>query len=89
MRVREVINEKYKRKLYFRYLGMSLVPFLLFILLGSLAIFLSQRYVTEELSNLSFRNLSQVKDTFELILSETDSFALSMATDPGFNQTAL
>lgn len=89
MRVREVINEKYKRKLYFRYLGMSLIPFLLFILLGSLAIFLSQRYVTEELSNLSFRNLSQVKDTFELILSETDSFALSMATDPGFNQTAL
>jgi len=89
MRVREVINEKYTRKLYFRYLGMSLVPFLFFILLGSLAIFLSQRYVIEELSNLSFRNLSQVQDTFALILSETDSFALSMATDPGFNQTAL
>lgn len=86
--VREVVNSKYKRRLYLRYLGVSLFPFLFFVLLGSGSIFFSQRYVSEELSLLSFRNLNQVRDTFELVLSETDAFALSLATDPGFNQNA-
>ncbi|GAB4366431.1 MAG: two-component system sensor histidine kinase YesM [Spirochaetales bacterium] len=89
MTIREVINQKYKRNLYLRYLGISLVPFLFFLLLGSFAIYLSQRYVTDEISRLSARNLGQVQDTFELVLSEADAFALSMATDPAFNQTAL
>ncbi|MCX7787963.1 MAG: histidine kinase [Spirochaetes bacterium] len=57
-------------------------------MLGTVGIYLSQEYVSEELSSLSFRNLDQVRDTFELILNETDSFALSLATDPGFNQTS-
>ena len=88
MDVREVINSKYKKKLYRRYLGVSLVPFLFFVFLGSSSIFFSQRYVSKELSILNSRNLNQVRDTFELVLSETDAFALSLATDPGLNQTA-
>ncbi len=80
------ISGKVKKNLYLRYLGVSTVPFIFFVLLGTIGIFFSQKYVSEELSALSYRNLNQVRDTFELILNETDSFALSLATDPGFNQ---
>ncbi len=88
MNAREAIDAKYKNRLYLRYLSISLVPFLFFAILGSTSLFFSQRYVSEELTRLSFRNLNQVRDTFELIINETDALALSMATDPGFNQTA-
>jgi hypothetical protein len=83
MNAREVIDAKYKNRLYLRYLSISLVPFLFFAILGSTSLFFSQRYVSEELTRLSFRNLNQVRDTFELIINETDALALRWLQIPG------
>jgi len=74
----------YKRRLFIRYFGMTIIPVLFFLITGTLSVVLAQRYVSRELVSLNLRNLRQVKDTFEVILNETNSLVLSMSTDPEF-----
>jgi hypothetical protein len=79
---------RYKRRLFTRYFGMTLIPVLFFLVTGTLSVVLAQRSVSRELVSLNLRNLRQVKDAFEIILQETDSLALSMSTDPEFYLSA-
>jgi two-component system sensor histidine kinase YesM len=79
---------RYKRRLFVRYFGMTLIPVLFFLVTGTLSVVLAQRYVSRELASLNLRNLRQVRDSFEIILRETDSLALSMSTDPEFYLSA-
>jgi two-component system, sensor histidine kinase YesM len=79
---------RYKRRLFARYFGMTLIPVVFFLVTGTLSVVLAQRSVSRELVSLSLRSLRQVKDAFEIILNETDSLALSLSTDPEFYLSA-
>jgi two-component system, sensor histidine kinase YesM len=78
----------YKRRLFARYFGVTLIPVFFFLVTGTLSVILAQRSVSRELVSLNLRNLGQVKDAFELILNETNSLALSLSTDPEFYLSA-
>lgn len=86
--VRILQDVRYKRRLFARYFGMTLIPALFFLVTGTLSVVLAQKYVSEELAALDLRNLRQVRDAFEIILNETNSLALSMSTDPEFYLSA-
>lgn len=75
-------SARYRRRLYRGYLWIALIPFSFFVVLGAVAIFLSQNIVIGELASLKERNLRQVADNLELWFSEADSIALGLSTDP-------
>jgi two-component system, sensor histidine kinase YesM len=77
-------DSSYKRRLFVRYFGMTLIPVLFFLLTGTLSVVLAQRYVSRELAALDLRNLRQARDAVEVVLRETNYLALSMSTDPEF-----
>jgi two-component system, sensor histidine kinase YesM len=77
-------DRRYKRRLFARYFGVTLIPVLFFLLTGTLSVILAQRSVSRELVSLNLRNLGQMRDGFELILNESNSLALSLSTDPEF-----
>jgi two-component system, sensor histidine kinase YesM len=79
---------RYKRRLFVRYFGVTLIPVVFFLITGTLSVVLAQRSVSRELVSLNLRSLHQVKDAFEIILSETNSLALSLSTDPEFYLSA-
>jgi two-component system sensor histidine kinase YesM len=79
---------RYRRRLYRGYLWIATLPFSFFVLLGAVAILLSQNIVIRELSSLKERNLQQVANNLELWFSEADSIALSLATDPELSRGA-
>jgi two-component system sensor histidine kinase YesM len=79
---------RYKRRLFVRYFGMTLIPVVFFLVTGTLSVILAQRSVSRELVSLNVRSLRQVKDAFEIILNETNSLALSLSTDPEFYLSA-
>jgi two-component system, sensor histidine kinase YesM len=81
-------SEGYRRRLYRRYLWIALIPFTFFVVLGAVAILLSQNIVIRELSSLKERNLRQVADNLELWFGEADSIALGLSTDPELSRGA-
>lgn len=81
-------DSRYKRRLFARYFGVTLIPVLFFLVTGTLSVILAQRFVSRELVALNQRSLWQVRDAIELILNETNSLALSLSTDPEFYLSA-
>ncbi len=81
-------STRYRRRLYRGYLWIAILPFSFFVLLGAVAIILSQHIVIRELSALKEKNLQQVATNLELWFSEADSIALSLATDPELSRGA-
>jgi two-component system, sensor histidine kinase YesM len=81
-------SARYRRRLYRGYLWIALIPFSFFVILGAVAIFLSQNIVIGELASLKERNLRQVADNLELWFSEADSIALGLSTDPELSRGA-
>lgn len=81
-RSQELRSAEYRRRLYRGYLWIALIPFSFFVVLGLIAVFLTQSAVTRELSSLKERNLRQVAENMELWFREADSIALGLSTDP-------
>jgi two-component system, sensor histidine kinase YesM len=73
---------RYGKRIYRKHLWMAFIPASFFIILGVIAIYLSQGYVTKELDSLSSKNLRRVGDAVDLFLGEADSLALGLSTDP-------
>jgi two-component system sensor histidine kinase YesM len=73
---------RYGKRIYRKHLWMAFIPASFFIVLGVIAIYLSQGYVTKELDSLSSKNLWRVGEAVDLFLSEADSLALGLSTDP-------
>jgi two-component system sensor histidine kinase YesM len=87
-RTEELRSARYRRRLYRGYLWIALLPFSFFVVLGSVAILLSQSIVIKELSSLKERDLQQVADSLELWFREADSIALGLSTDPELSRGA-
>lgn len=71
-----------KTKFFIKHLTMFLLPMMIpIIILGSLAILISQNYIKEDINKNSVNVLRQTKENIELMLSETDPMRLVYDND--------
>ncbi|MFC4600138.1 cache domain-containing sensor histidine kinase [Cohnella hongkongensis] len=81
-RIKQFFHPRLKRRFFldhfFRFLGPCLIPI---ILLGTLSIVITNRYIGNVMESNNERVLNQHKEFLQLIVSEMDSLSLTFGTD--------